>query len=169
MEVAYDEFGKRFPVPAVGAAIAAAILFSEPARAEVSVNINLGPPPIVVSAPPAVVMIRAPRSTSFRTPRSTCSSTAGTGGRRAASSGTVPGSIRVLEGDRAATGAPGGGLHAADYRTRYEREHQVPYGQWKKERSRYDRENRKAHKKWRRSARRVEGEQQGSREERQTQ
>jgi len=51
-------------------------------------------------------------------------------------------------GDRAAAGAPGGCLHAADYRTRYERERPVPYGQWKKERSRYDRENRKAHKKW---------------------
>ena len=42
-----------------GAAFAVAWGISEPARAEVSVgvNINLGPPPIVVSAPPAVVMI----------------------------------------------------------------------------------------------------------------
>ena len=42
-----------------GAAIAAAWGFLDPARAEVSVgiNVNLGPPPIVVSAPPAVVMV----------------------------------------------------------------------------------------------------------------
>src|SRR3972149_6750049 len=40
-----------------GAMIASAWGFSEPARAEVSVSINLGPPPIIVSQPPEVVMI----------------------------------------------------------------------------------------------------------------
>jgi hypothetical protein len=35
-----------------------------------------------------------------------------------------------------------------DYRTRYERERHVPYGQWKKDRARWDRDNRKAHKQW---------------------
>jgi hypothetical protein len=49
--------GKVFRCLLVGAAFAAAIGISQPARAEVSVNINLGPPPIVVSAPPEVVMI----------------------------------------------------------------------------------------------------------------
>ncbi len=44
--------GKIFGCLLAGVAIAAVIGFSEPARAGVSVNINLGPPPIVVSAPP---------------------------------------------------------------------------------------------------------------------
>ena len=44
--------GKVFRCLLAGAAIAVAIGFSEPARAGVSVNINLGPPPIVVAEPP---------------------------------------------------------------------------------------------------------------------
>ena len=131
------------------AAIAAATGFSEPARAEVSVSINLGPPPIVVAEPPQVVMI--PHSQVHYVPDP---------------------NIDVFfyggywwspRGDRwyraRAYNGPGGGIERPrvprsviyvprDYRARYERERHVPYGQWKRERSRWDRDNRKAHKRW---------------------
>ena len=48
-----------------GAAIAVASGFSEPARAEVSVNINLGPP-VVVAEPPHLVLV--PRSRVYFSP-----------------------------------------------------------------------------------------------------
>ena len=51
--------GSVFRCLLAGAALAAAIGFSEPARAEVSVNINLGPPVVVVE-PPHMVLV--PRS-----------------------------------------------------------------------------------------------------------
>ena len=40
-----------------GMAILGLALFTEPARADVSVNINVGPPPVIFSAPPRVVVI----------------------------------------------------------------------------------------------------------------
>jgi hypothetical protein len=41
----------------VGMAILGFALFTEPATADVSVNINVGPPPVIFSAPPRVVVI----------------------------------------------------------------------------------------------------------------
>lgn len=134
-----------------GAMIAAAWGFSEPARAEVSVgvNINLGPPPIVVSAPPAVVMI--PGSQVHFVPDPNIDvffyggywwSPRGAQWYRARAYNGPWGVIDLQRVPRAVAYMP------RDYRTRYGHEHQVPYGQWKKERSRYDRENRKAHKQW---------------------
>src|SRR5512143_224512 len=49
--------GRIFRYLLAGAAISAVMGFSEPARAEVSVSVNLGPPPIVVAEPPEVVLI----------------------------------------------------------------------------------------------------------------
>ena len=143
--------GKVFRCLLAGAAIAAAIGFSEPARAEVSVgvNINLGPPPIVVAEPPQVVMI--PHSQVHFVPDPNIDvffyggywwSPRGEQWYRARAYNGPWGVIDLQRVPRSVVYMP------RDYRTRYGHEHQVPYGQWKKERSRYDRENRKAHKQW---------------------
>ncbi|OIP34436.1 MAG: hypothetical protein AUK27_07505 [Deltaproteobacteria bacterium CG2_30_66_27] len=132
-----------------GGAIVAAIGFSEPARAGVNVSINLGPPPIVVSAPPEVVMIPGSQvhfvpdpgidvffySGYWWSPR----------GERWYRARAYNGPWGVIERRR----VPRSVIYVPrDYRTRYERERHVPYGQWKKDRSRWDRENRKSHKRW---------------------
>jgi len=80
-----------FPVSAGGSGVCRRDGFSEPVRAEVSVNINLGPPPILVSAPPAVVMIPQSQVYFVPDPQIDVFFYAGTGGRRAGSSGTVRG------------------------------------------------------------------------------
>jgi len=131
--------------------IAAAIGFSEPARAEVSVgvNINLGPPPIVVSAPPAVVMIPGSQVHFVPDPQIDVFFYGGywwsPRGEQWYRARAYEGPWGVIEPRRV---PPAVVYMPRDYRTRYERERPVPYGQWKKERSRYDRENRKAQKQW---------------------
>jgi hypothetical protein len=134
---------------AAGAFIAAAWGVSDPARAEVSVNINLGPPPIVVAEPPEVVVI--PQSQVYYVPDPTIDvffyggywwSPRGDRWYRARAYNGPWGVIERHRVPRAVYYMP------RDYRTRYERERRVPYGQWKKERSHWDRENRKAHKRW---------------------
>jgi len=119
------------------------------ARAEVNVNINLGPPPIVVSEPPAVVMI--PQSRVFFVPDPHVDvfffegywwSPRGPAWYRARS---YDGPWAVVERSR----VPRAVIYVPrDYRSRYARERHVPYGQWKKDHARWERENRKAHKKW---------------------
>ena len=132
-----------------GAMIAAAWGFSEPARAEVSVNINLGPPPIVVSQPPEVVMI--PQSQVHFVPDPSIDvffyggfwwSPRGERWYRARAYNGPWGVIERRRVPRALLYVP------RDYRTRYEQGRHVPYGQWKKDRVRWDRDNRKAHRQW---------------------
>jgi hypothetical protein len=41
----------------LGFVMAAATLFALPAEAQVSVNVNVGPPPVIFSAPPRVVVV----------------------------------------------------------------------------------------------------------------
>mgnify|MGYP001411077104 CR=1 FL=1 len=132
-----------------GAAIAAAIGVAEPARAEVSVSINLGPPPIVVSAPPAVVMIPGSQVHFVPDPKIDVFfyggywwSPRGEQWYRAKAYNGPWGVIGQLRVPPAVVYMP------RDYRTRYERERHVPYGQWKKEHSSWDKENKKAHKQW---------------------
>lgn len=141
--------GKGFRYLLAGAAIAAAIGFSGPARAEVSVSINLGPPPIVVSEPPALVMI--PHSQVHYVPDPQIDvffyggywwSPRGERWYRARAYNGPWGVIERGRVPRAVAYMP------RDYRTRYERERHIPYGQWKKDHSRWDRQNRKAHKRW---------------------
>ena len=141
--------GKGFRCLLAGAAIAAATGFSVPARAEVNVNINLGPPPIVVSAPPAVVMI--PQSQVYFVPDPQIDvffyggywwSPRGNQWYRARQYNGPWGAIEQRRVPRAVIYVPG------DYRGRYERERHVPYGQWKKEHAQWDRENKKSHKQW---------------------
>jgi hypothetical protein len=132
-----------------GAMIAAAWGFSEPARAEVSVSINLGPPPIMVSQPPEVVMI--PQSQVHFVPDPNIDvffyggfwwSPRGERWYRARAYNGPWGVIERRRVPRAVLYVP------RDYRTRYEQGRHVPYGQWKKDRTRWDRENRKTHRQW---------------------
>jgi hypothetical protein len=141
--------GSVFRCLLAGAAIAAAMGFSEPARAEVSVNINLGPPPIVMAEPPAVVMV--PQSKVYFVPDPQVDvyfyggywwSPRGERWYRARAYNGPWGVIELHRVPRAVTYVP------RDYRARYDRERHIPYGQWKKEHGRWDRENRKAHKNW---------------------
>jgi hypothetical protein len=141
--------GKGFRCLLAGAAFAAAIGFSEPARAEVSININLGPPPIVMSTPPAVVMIPGSQVHFVPDPQIDVFfydgywwSPRGQQWYRAREYRGPWGPIEQRRVPPALVYMP------RDYRQRYERAQHVPYGQWKKERSRYDRENRKAQKQW---------------------
>ena len=132
-----------------GAMLAAAWGFSEPSRAEVSVSINLGPPPIVVSAPPEVVMI--PHSQVHFVPDPDINvffyggywwSPRGERWYRARAYNGPWGVIERRRVPRAVMYVP------PDYRTRYERERHVPYGQWRKERTHWDRKNRQSQKRW---------------------
>ncbi len=134
-----------------GAMIAAAWGFSEPARAEVSININLGPPPIVVAYPPEVVMI--PHSQVHYVPDPDIDvffyggfwwSPRGERWYRARAYNGPWGVIERRRVPRAVLYVP------RDYRTRYKRGRHVPYGQWKKDRVRWDKENRKAQRRWER-------------------
>ena len=143
--------GTGFRCLLAGVVIAAAIGLSEPARAEVSVgiNINLGPPPIVVAAPPAVVMI--PQTQVYFVPDPQIDvffyggywwAPRGEQWYRAREYKGPWGVIEQRKVPRAVIYVP------RDYRGRYEREQHVPYGQWKKDHSSWDRQNKKSHKKW---------------------
>jgi len=131
--------------------LSAAAVFggAETARAQVNVNINLGPPPIVVAEPPAVVMV--PQSRVYFVPDPHVEvffyggywwSPRGEGWYR---SRAYKGPWAVVERTRVPRAVV---YMPRDYRARYEREQHIPYGQWNKEHARWDRENRKAHKKW---------------------
>jgi len=141
--------GKGFRCLLAGAAIAAAIGFSKPARAEVSVNINIGPPPIVVAEPPALVMI--PQTQVYFVPDPHIDVFFYGGywwsprGDRWYRSRAYNGPWGVIERGRVPRSVV---YMPRDYRARYQRERHIPYGQWKKDRGRWDRENRKSHKRW---------------------
>ena len=143
--------GKVFRRLLTGAAIAAAIGFSGSARAEVSVSINLGPPPIVVAAPPEVVMIPGSQIHFVPDPKIDVFFFGGywwsPRGERWYRARAYNGPWGVIERHR----VPRAVIYVPrDYRARYQRERPVPYRQWKKDRSRWDRDNRKAHRQWER-------------------
>ena len=129
--------------------LVAASLAAGSAGAEVSVNINIGPPPIVVAEPPAVVMVPQTRVYFVPDPHVEVFfydgywwSPRGSAWYRARA---YNGPWAVVAGWR----VPRAVLYVPrDYRARYERERHIPYGQWKKEHNRWDRDNRKAHTKW---------------------
>lgn len=141
--------GRIFRYLLAGAAISAVMVFSEPVRAEVSVSVNLGPPPIVVAEPPEVVLI--PGSQVYFVPDPQIDvffyggywwSPRGDRWYRARAYNGPWGVIERRRVPRAVVYMP------RDYRARYERERHVPYGHWKKEHGRWDRENRRAHRRW---------------------
>lgn len=141
--------GKVFRCLLAGTAVAAAIAFSGPARAEVSVSINLGPPPIVVAEPPGIVMIPGSQVHFVPDPRIDVFFYGGywwsPRGDRWYRARAYNGPWGVIEWSR----VPRSVIYVPrDYRARYESERHIPYGQWKKDRERWDRDNRKAHKRW---------------------
>ena len=118
------------------------------AVADVQVNVNLGPPPIVVAEPPAVVMV--PRSRVYFVPDPNIDvffyngywwSPRGSQWYRARA---YKGPWAVVE--RRYVPAP---VHRVprDYRIVYEKEKHIPYGQWKKQGKNRKKEERKEDKK----------------------
>jgi hypothetical protein len=150
MEFSRNGFrGNRSLLLPVVAAVVLAAAGAGAARGEVSVNINLGPPPIVVAEPPAVVLV--PESRVYFVPDPHIDVFFYDGywwsprGERWYRARAYNGPWVVMERSR----VPRSVIYMPrDYRARYERERHVPYGQWKKEHGRWDRENRKAHKRW---------------------
>ena len=135
----------------VGFLLAAAAVLAVPvlARAEVSVNINIGPPPIVVAEPPAVVAIPQTRVWFAPDPHVEVFfyggywwSPRGPQWYRSRAYNGPWGVVETYRVPKAVIYVP------RDYRTRYGNERHVPYGQWKKEHGKWDKENRKSHKNW---------------------
>lgn len=129
-----------------GAAIAAAMVLSEPANAGVNVNINLGPP-VVVAEPPEMVLV--PRSRVYFSPEPEVDiffyggywwSPRGDRWYRARAHNGPWGVIGRRSVPREVIAVP------RDYRGRYGHEKRVPYGQWKKEHRQYDKAERKDRK-----------------------
>jgi hypothetical protein len=141
--------GRGFRCLLAGTAIAAAMGFSGPARAEVNVDIHLGPPPIVVAEPPALVVV--PNSQVYFVPDPQIDVFFYGGywwsprGERWYRSRAYNGPWGVIERGRVPRAVV---YMPRDYRTRYERGRHVPYGHWKRDHGRWDRQNRKSHKRW---------------------
>src|SRR5512143_1758268 len=132
--------GRIFRYLLAGAAISAVMGFSEPARAEVSVSVNLGPPPIVVAEPPEVVLV--PRSQVYFVPGLEFDVFFHNGywwsprGDRWYRARAYNGPWRIIDRrhvPRAVFRVP------HDYRRAYVRERRIPYGQWTKDRMRHER------------------------------
>ncbi len=129
---------------------AAAVLGSAPpARAEVHVNINIGPPPIVAAEPPDLIMVPQSRVYFVPDPQLDVFFYGGywwsPRGDRWYRAGAYDGPWRVI-GRRYVPRAVIVVPH--DYRARYVRERPIPYGRWKREHDRWDRENRRSHRRW---------------------
>jgi hypothetical protein len=138
--------GKVFRCLLAGAAIAAAMAFSEPVRAEVGVSINIGPPVVVVE-PPHMVLV--PRTRVYFSPEPEVDiffyggywwSPRGDRWYRARAHNGPWGVIERRRVPREVIGVP------RDYRGRYGHERRVPYGQWKKEHKQWEKAERKEQK-----------------------
>lgn len=124
------------------------VVFAAPptahARVDVGVNINIGPPPIVVAEPPEVVLV--PRSRVYFVPNLEFDVFFHDGywwsprGDRWYRSRDYKGPWRTIERRYIPTSVI---RVPRDYRTVYVKEKHIPYGQWKKERHRDRREYRK--------------------------
>ena len=125
------------------------------ARAGVRVNVNIGPPPIVVAEPPEVVLI--PGSQVYFVPQPDIDIFFYNGywwsprGDRWYRARAYNGPWGVVE--RRFVPAPVFRV-PRNYRARYERERPIPYGQWKKEFRHGEREERRDWKEERREERR---------------
>jgi len=138
--------GRIFRCLLAGAAIAAAMGFSEPARAEVSININLGPP-VVIAEPPHLVLV--PQSQVYFSPDPQVDiffyggywwSPRGDRWYRATEHNGPWGVIERSRVPQEVIVVP------RDYRTRFEREKPIPYGQWKKQHKQVEKAERKEQK-----------------------
>ena len=114
------------------------------ASAEVSVSINLGPPPIVVAEPPALVMV--PRTQIYFVPERDLDVFFYAGywwsprGDRWYRARAYNGPWGVVERRYVPTQVR---RVPKDYRARYVREKHIPYGQWKKHHGREEHRDRK--------------------------
>jgi hypothetical protein len=119
------------------------------ARAEVSININLGPPPIVVAEPPENVMVPGSRVYFVPDPQIDVFFY---GGFWWSPRGSRWYRARAYDGPwvhMAPSAVPRAVIYMPrDYRVRYRHERPVPYGQWKKDHSRWEKEHWKEHKHW---------------------
>jgi hypothetical protein len=163
----------RFPLKSVflslvGSAVLLAFGAAGPARAEVSVNINLGPPPIIMAEPPAVVMIPGSRVHFVPDPKIEIFFFDGfwwsPRGERWYRSRAYNGPWGAIERRNV---PPSVVYVPRDYRERYGHERNLPYGQWKKEHGKWDKENRKAHRGWEKERKKEwkEREKEGKRED----
>ena len=125
------------------------------AREGVQVNINLGPPPIVVAEPPEVVLV--PGSQVYFVPQPEIDVFFYNGywwsprGDRWYRASAYNGPWVIVE--RRLIPAPVIRV-PRNYRVRYEREHRIPYGQWKKEFRHREKEERREWKEERMEERR---------------
>ena len=151
--------GKVFRCLLAGAALAAAMGFSAPALAEVSVNINLGPP-VVVAEPPHMVLV--PRSQVYFSPEPEVDiffyggywwSPRGDRWYRARAHNGPWSTIERRSVPRQVIVVP------RDYRSRFEREKRVPYGQWKKQHKQAEKADRKEQKREEKASKKREKEQ----------
>jgi hypothetical protein len=119
------------------------------AEVGVSVNINLGPPPVVVAEPPEVVMV--PQSRVYFVPESRVDiffysgywwSPRGDHWYRSRNYNHGWVSVAPVHVPRAVIYMP------RDYRVRYAHAQRHPYGQWKHEYAKWDKEQGKAHRHW---------------------
>ena len=119
------------------------------ASVDVGINVNIGPPPIVMAEPPAVIAV--PNSRVYFVPEPGIDIFFYAGfwwsprgdrwyqsrhynqGWVAVEPGSVPVSLIYMP---------------RDYRVMYGRERHIPYGQWKKDYPHWDKERMKAHKQW---------------------
>ena len=127
----------------IAVVLGALVMWEAPREAvagvNVGVNVNIGPPPIVVPAPPAVVPV--PRTGVYFVPGVDFDVFFYNGywwsprGDRWYRAGAYDGPWRVIERRY----VPGPVFRVPrDYRARYVGERHVPYGQWKKEHMRHE-------------------------------
>ncbi len=125
-----------------------ALVGTKEALAEVHVNINIGPPPIVVAEPPEVVLV--PRSQVYFVPQPEIDvffyngywwSPRGDRWYRARAYNGPWGVVNKRYVPAPVYRVP------KDYRVVYEKEQRIPYGQWKKQWKHQEKEERKYDKK----------------------
>ena len=128
------------------------------ASAEMQVNINLGPPPIVVAEPPEVVLV--PRSQVYFVPHPEIDVFFYNGywwsprGNRWYRARAYNGPWGVV----ARRYVPGPVVRVPrDYRVVYERERRIPYGQWKKQHKHQEKAERREEKEHRKEGKHGRG------------
>ncbi len=119
------------------------------AHAEVSININLGPPPIVVAAPPEMVMVPESRVYFVPDPQIDIFFYAGYWW---SPRGSRWYRARAYEGPwvhLAPVDVPRAVIYMPrDYRTRYANAPRYPYGHWKQEHHNWEKQHAKDHRRW---------------------
>jgi len=119
------------------------------ASVDVGVNINIGPPPIVVAEPPAVVVV--PQSRVYFVPEPGIDIFFYSGYWWSPRGDRWYRSLHYNHGWVAVNPAvvPHAVIYVPrDYRVRYAHERHIPYGQWKKNHQHWEKERMESHKRW---------------------